>query len=337
MMDSSAWHACAWHASSWHDGACACQRPAPAPHRSAAAPCCMGIHAAPGSTGHLQPLWRLAARRLGLAAAHKLRSISTHAPRHALPPLQAPGYVANTAQRRLAEEVTRFVHGEAGLQQAIKATEALAPGAGAGRRAAGRTAAAQPPVLPPLGCRCCSGGFQLLSCAASRLQLQPICLARPWRSHQARCRLTRGDCRRRTICHPAARPAGAFLLGPAGGRFPRAAALCVLLTLLPPLCRPCYCSLQVGAALADVMVAVGMQPSKGAVRRMIKASQAASSPRLRRRQRMHRHTSHAGAQPSWSNRAPCLPPGLLRQPRPPAPARANEPPPPACPRAAACG
>jgi hypothetical protein len=47
------------------------------------------------------------------------------------PPWQAPGYVANTAQRRLAEEVTRFVHGEQGLQQALKATAALAPGAGA--------------------------------------------------------------------------------------------------------------------------------------------------------------------------------------------------------------
>jgi hypothetical protein len=44
--------------------------------------------------------------------------------------VQAPGYVANTAQRRLAEEVTRFVHGEEGLQQALKTTQALAPGAG---------------------------------------------------------------------------------------------------------------------------------------------------------------------------------------------------------------
>ncbi|KAL4857707.1 Tyrosine--tRNA ligase [Chlorella vulgaris] len=43
--------------------------------------------------------------------------------------MQAPGYAANTAQRRLAEEVTRFVHGEQGLQQALKATQALAPGA----------------------------------------------------------------------------------------------------------------------------------------------------------------------------------------------------------------
>ncbi|KAL3618121.1 hypothetical protein CASFOL_038442 [Castilleja foliolosa] len=34
----------------------------------------------------------------------------------------------NTAQRRLAEEVTRFVHGEEGLKEAIRATEALRPG-----------------------------------------------------------------------------------------------------------------------------------------------------------------------------------------------------------------
>ncbi|GFH26689.1 tyrosyl-tRNA synthetase, partial [Haematococcus lacustris] len=39
------------------------------------------------------------------------------------------GYVPNTAQRRLAEEVTRFVHGEEGLAQALRATEALRPGA----------------------------------------------------------------------------------------------------------------------------------------------------------------------------------------------------------------
>ncbi|KAK9862365.1 hypothetical protein WJX84_007104, partial [Apatococcus fuscideae] len=37
-------------------------------------------------------------------------------------------YKPNTAQRLLAEEVTRMVHGEEGLQQALKATEALAPG-----------------------------------------------------------------------------------------------------------------------------------------------------------------------------------------------------------------
>ncbi|KAG9141403.1 hypothetical protein Leryth_001850 [Lithospermum erythrorhizon] len=40
-----------------------------------------------------------------------------------------PGYVPNTAQRRLAEEVTRFVHGQDGLDEALRATEALRPGA----------------------------------------------------------------------------------------------------------------------------------------------------------------------------------------------------------------
>ena len=43
--------------------------------------------------------------------------------------MSADGYVPNTAQKRLAEEVTRFVHGAAGLEQALKATEGLKPGA----------------------------------------------------------------------------------------------------------------------------------------------------------------------------------------------------------------
>ncbi|KAH9300534.1 hypothetical protein KI387_012117, partial [Taxus chinensis] len=42
--------------------------------------------------------------------------------------MRKSGYVPNTVQRRLAEEVTRFVHGEEGLKEALKATEALAPG-----------------------------------------------------------------------------------------------------------------------------------------------------------------------------------------------------------------
>lgn len=42
--------------------------------------------------------------------------------------MQSPGYVQNAAQRRLAEEVTHFVHGEEGLAEALKATEALKPG-----------------------------------------------------------------------------------------------------------------------------------------------------------------------------------------------------------------
>ncbi|XP_071705450.1 tyrosine--tRNA ligase, chloroplastic/mitochondrial [Rutidosis leptorrhynchoides] len=42
--------------------------------------------------------------------------------------MKKDGYVPNTAQIRLAEEVTRFVHGVDGLEEAIKATEALRPG-----------------------------------------------------------------------------------------------------------------------------------------------------------------------------------------------------------------
>ncbi|KAG9442518.1 hypothetical protein H6P81_018372 [Aristolochia fimbriata] len=43
--------------------------------------------------------------------------------------MKQPAYVPNSVQKRLAEEVTRFVHGEEGLREALKATEALRPGA----------------------------------------------------------------------------------------------------------------------------------------------------------------------------------------------------------------
>ncbi len=43
----------------------------------------------------------------------------------------AGDYVANTAQRRLAEEVTRIVHGEEGVQAALKVTEGAKPGSDA--------------------------------------------------------------------------------------------------------------------------------------------------------------------------------------------------------------
>lgn len=39
--------------------------------------------------------------------------------------MAAPEYKPNTAQRLLAEEVTRFVHGEEGLQQALNATQVI--------------------------------------------------------------------------------------------------------------------------------------------------------------------------------------------------------------------
>lgn len=95
--------------------------------------------------------------------------------------MAAPSYQPTTAQRRLAEEVTRFVHGEEGLQQAVKATQALAPG------------------------------------AETELDVATL-------------EAIAGDAPSATL--------------------PRAAV--------------------VGAPLADVMVAAGMQPSKAAVRRMIK-------------------------------------------------------------------
>lgn len=43
--------------------------------------------------------------------------------------MQQAGYEPNSAQRQLAAEVTRIVHGEEGLAAALRATEAAAPGA----------------------------------------------------------------------------------------------------------------------------------------------------------------------------------------------------------------
>jgi tyrosyl-tRNA synthetase len=43
--------------------------------------------------------------------------------------MKASDYVPNTAQKRLAEEVTRIVHGDEGVQIALKVTEGAAPGA----------------------------------------------------------------------------------------------------------------------------------------------------------------------------------------------------------------
>ncbi len=42
--------------------------------------------------------------------------------------MQEPGYEPNAAQKRLATEVTRFVHGEEGVQAALRVTEGLLPG-----------------------------------------------------------------------------------------------------------------------------------------------------------------------------------------------------------------
>lgn len=45
--------------------------------------------------------------------------------------MKEPDYIPRTAQKRLAEEITRLVHGEEGLQTAVKVTEGIAPGANA--------------------------------------------------------------------------------------------------------------------------------------------------------------------------------------------------------------
>ncbi len=45
--------------------------------------------------------------------------------------MKTPDYVPNSAQKLLASEVTRFVHGEEGLTAALRVTEGMAPGANA--------------------------------------------------------------------------------------------------------------------------------------------------------------------------------------------------------------
>ncbi|CAL5218529.1 g217 [Coccomyxa viridis] len=69
---------------------------------------------------------------VGDAEIMKFLRMLTFVPLEELETLEAsmhePGYRPNTAQRLLAAEVTRFVHGQQGLDQALKATEALAPG-----------------------------------------------------------------------------------------------------------------------------------------------------------------------------------------------------------------
>lgn len=42
--------------------------------------------------------------------------------------MKRPGYIPNTAQKRLAEEVTRIVHGEEGVKEALRVTESARPG-----------------------------------------------------------------------------------------------------------------------------------------------------------------------------------------------------------------
>ncbi|MBS0603962.1 MAG: tyrosine--tRNA ligase [Verrucomicrobia bacterium] len=45
--------------------------------------------------------------------------------------MQEKDYIPNTAQKRLAEEMTRLIHGEEGLAKALKVTEGAAPGSDA--------------------------------------------------------------------------------------------------------------------------------------------------------------------------------------------------------------
>ncbi len=59
----------------------------------------------------------------------RLLKMLTFLPLEEIEPLSRADVPPNTAQKLLAAEVTRFVHGEAGLQAALRVTEGMAPGA----------------------------------------------------------------------------------------------------------------------------------------------------------------------------------------------------------------
>jgi tyrosyl-tRNA synthetase len=69
--------------------------------------------------------------RVADADVIKLLKILTFLEMDEIREIEAGMNVPNSAQRRLAEEVTRFVHGEEGLQAALKVTEGMAPGSDA--------------------------------------------------------------------------------------------------------------------------------------------------------------------------------------------------------------
>jgi tyrosyl-tRNA synthetase len=69
--------------------------------------------------------------RVADADVIKLLKILTFLEMDEIREIEAGMSVPNSAQKRLAEEVTRFVHGEEGLQAALKVTEGMAPGSDA--------------------------------------------------------------------------------------------------------------------------------------------------------------------------------------------------------------
>lgn len=59
-------------------------------------------------------------KKLTFLSLNEIASIETS--------MKEPSYVPNTAQKKLAEEIVRFVHGDQGVESALKATMSMAPG-----------------------------------------------------------------------------------------------------------------------------------------------------------------------------------------------------------------
>jgi len=69
--------------------------------------------------------------RISDADVIKLLKMLTFLDMEEIKEIEAGMNVPNSAQKRLAEEVTRFIHGEEGLEAALKVTEGMAPGSSA--------------------------------------------------------------------------------------------------------------------------------------------------------------------------------------------------------------
>lgn len=94
--------------------------------------------------------------------------------------MKSSSYIPNTAQKRLADEVTRLVHGEEGLSRALRITEHAMPGQEKAQLSIdaiyemrGHVPTATLPKLEVIGCRVCdilsSSGFSPSRAEARRL------------------------------------------------------------------------------------------------------------------------------------------------------------------------
>ena len=196
--------------------------------------------------------------------------------------MQNGSYEPNSAQRLLAEEVTRFVHGQQGLNEALRATQVRSLAAvhtlcidqhhcGCQGAAAVICQLEAVPCYGPLGrtltdavriCPARSHTSKLLCYEGLALTCQQDCSARSYAGPYKPGFQPHSPAHKRWVVLQALSPGGSTKLD--------AASLEAIAGEAPSVSRPR--SEVVGCALSDLLAAVGMQPSKSAARRLIKAS-----------------------------------------------------------------